>query len=131
MEKLLSEVLFIRITVFIQAQLPALIRMELLTILLIVVRVLPFMFTLHPFNGNSANYFARINSDGSLDNTFATGTGPGSNVNSASMQADGRIIIGGNFTSYNGTGRNRIARINNELISINSINVSYCQGDNM
>jgi hypothetical protein len=27
------------------------------------------------------------------------------------LQSDGKIIIGGDFTSYNGTGRNRVARI--------------------
>ena len=31
-----------------------------------------------------------------------------------SIQSDGKIIIGGDFTSYNGTGRNRIARLNGD-----------------
>ena len=64
------------------------------------------------YNGTLRNSFARLNTNGSLDAGFNTGTGANGPVNSISLQPDGKIIIGGNFTSYNGTGRNRIARIN-------------------
>lgn len=47
-----------------------------------------------------------------LDLGFGNGDGPSNTVYSTAVQADGKIIIGGNFTSYNGTGRNRIARLN-------------------
>jgi uncharacterized delta-60 repeat protein len=64
------------------------------------------------FNGISRNRIARLNSDGSLDATFSPGTGANADVLCISIQPDGKVIIGGSFTSYNGTGRNRIARLN-------------------
>jgi uncharacterized delta-60 repeat protein len=64
------------------------------------------------FNSISRNYIARLNSDGSLDTSFNPGTGPDYDVWSALVQPNGKIIIGGNFTSYNGTGRKGIARLN-------------------
>lgn len=69
------------------------------------------------YNGNStARRFIRVNTDGSLDSTFNTGSGvapSGSNlVSGINIQPDGRIVIGGNFTVYNSTSRLRIARVN-------------------
>ena len=49
---------------------------------------------------------------GTLDATFNSSTGANSDVETIAVQADGKIIIGGFFTSYNGTSRNRIARLN-------------------
>jgi len=57
------------------------------------------------------NYIARLNPDGSVDTTFdpdANGT-----VYSIAVQpSDGKILIGGDFTSVGGTPRNHIARLN-------------------
>jgi uncharacterized delta-60 repeat protein len=64
------------------------------------------------YNGTTVNYITRLNSDGTIDSGFNTGTGPSNQVNSVSLQTDGKIIIGGFFTSVNGTGRNSIARLN-------------------
>ena len=64
------------------------------------------------YNGITRNRIVRINADGSLDSGFDPGTGADNTVSSIALQADGKIIIGGNFTSYNGTTRNRIARLN-------------------
>lgn len=64
------------------------------------------------FNGSSTKKIARINTDGSLDASFIVGTGFSSYVNSIAIDSSGRIIVGGNFTSYNGITTNRIARIN-------------------
>jgi uncharacterized delta-60 repeat protein len=66
------------------------------------------------YNGTNRNYIARLNTDGSLDNTFNLGTGFNNSVNTTSIQSDGKIIVGGAFTSYNGTARNRIARLNSD-----------------
>ena len=64
------------------------------------------------YNGTSSiNRIARLNADGTLDGTFTLGTGVSRNVHSITIQSDGRILIGGDFTSYNGTGRNRVARL--------------------
>jgi uncharacterized delta-60 repeat protein len=64
------------------------------------------------YNSTSINFIARINADGSLDASFNPGTGANNSINATALQADGKIIIGGNFTSYNSTPRNRIARLN-------------------
>ncbi|MBX2927528.1 MAG: T9SS type A sorting domain-containing protein [Saprospiraceae bacterium] len=64
------------------------------------------------YNGTGRNYIARLNADGSLDTGFNPGTGAGSTVWAMALQPDGKILIGGDFTTYNGTGRNRVARLN-------------------
>jgi uncharacterized delta-60 repeat protein len=64
------------------------------------------------YNGTTKNFIARLNSDGSLDNTFDPGTGANSFVKTTAIQSDGKIIIGGWFTSYNGTAIKHIARLN-------------------
>jgi uncharacterized delta-60 repeat protein len=72
------------------------------------------------YNGSPRNCIARLNADGTLDAGFNPGTGASSLVYTTALQSDGGIIIGGNFTSYNGTGRNRIARIFGDPVGINS-----------
>jgi uncharacterized delta-60 repeat protein len=56
--------------------------------------------------------YARLNADGSLDGSFNPGTGANGIVASIIARSDGKVIIGGNFTTVNGTNRNRIARLN-------------------
>jgi uncharacterized delta-60 repeat protein len=64
------------------------------------------------YNGTARNRIARLNTDGSLDTTFNPGTGADYTVQSMALQADGKLLIGGWFTSYNGTARRGIARLN-------------------
>jgi uncharacterized delta-60 repeat protein len=64
------------------------------------------------YNGTGRNRLARLNTDGSLDTTFIPGTGANNLVRAIALQSDGKIVIGGDFTSYNGTTRNSIARLN-------------------
>jgi uncharacterized delta-60 repeat protein len=66
------------------------------------------------FNGTGVNRIARLNTDGSLDLTFFPGTGFNSDVATTVVQPDGKIIVGGAFTSFNGAGINRIARLNTD-----------------
>ncbi len=64
-------------------------------------------------NGVSRNRIARLNADGSLDTTFQDGmTGANGSVHAVRVQPDGKILIGGEFTTLNGIARNRIARLN-------------------
>src|SRR5438132_3314482 len=63
-------------------------------------------------NGGAAvtrNRIARLNPDGTLDNGFDPNVN--NTVNSISVQADGKVVIGGSFTSIGGQTRNRIARL--------------------
>ena len=64
-------------------------------------------------NGAARNRIARLNADGSLDNTFQNGlTGASSSVRCVQIQSDGKILIGGDFTTVNGTTRSYVARLN-------------------
>ncbi|SHL29765.1 T9SS sorting signal type C domain-containing protein [Flavobacterium saccharophilum] len=64
------------------------------------------------FNGVPANRILRLNSDGRVDNDFNSGIGFDDNVSAVAVQQDGKIILGGKFTNYNGIVANRIIRIN-------------------
>jgi len=66
------------------------------------------------YNGPSSNRIIRLNTDGSRDDTFSIGTGFSSDVETIQIQLDGKILVGGNFTSYNGTTNNRIIRLNSD-----------------
>jgi uncharacterized delta-60 repeat protein len=66
------------------------------------------------FNGNTRVRIVRLNTDGTLDATFNIGTGFNGNVYSIYIQTDGKIIVGGAFSSYNGVSRNKIARLNTD-----------------
>ncbi len=65
-------------------------------------------------DGVSRYYIARLNKDGSLDTTFDNGAGPNNTVRCITIQNDGRILIGGQFTAVNGTSRGGIARLNSD-----------------
>lgn len=64
------------------------------------------------YNGVNRNRIARLNADGSTDNTFNPELGPNNTVNAIACQPDGKIIIVGILTQFNNITRNRIARIN-------------------
>jgi uncharacterized delta-60 repeat protein len=66
------------------------------------------------YNGVAQNNFTRLNADGSRDTTFVIGTGFNITVYSIAIQSDGKIIVGGEFTSYDGVTQNRIARLNSD-----------------
>jgi len=66
------------------------------------------------YNGVARNKIARLNSDGSLDLSFDPQDGANGDINAITVQSDGKILIGGSFSSYNGTPRNFMARINSD-----------------
>jgi uncharacterized delta-60 repeat protein len=57
------------------------------------------------------NRIARLNPDGSVDRSFNPGAGPNTGIRCLALQPDGKILIGGVFTSVDGVARNRIARL--------------------
>ena len=61
--------------------------------------------------GSPIGRLARLNTDGSLDAPFSTGAGFNNLVASIEIQPNGRILVGGAFTSFNGVTENRITRI--------------------
>lgn len=64
------------------------------------------------YNGTTCNRLVRLNPDGSLDTTFAIGTGFNGAVEALAMRGGGKLVVGGAFTSFNGAVSNRIARLN-------------------
>jgi uncharacterized delta-60 repeat protein len=57
---------------------------------------------------------ARLNTDGSLDSTFDAGAGANGIVYALGFQSQGKLIIGGTFTTINNTNRARLARLNTD-----------------
>jgi uncharacterized delta-60 repeat protein len=66
----------------------------------------------YTYHGTASNRIARLNTDGTVDTGFQVGTGANGHVMALALQPDGKILLGGYFTSYNGVTRNRIARLN-------------------
>lgn len=64
------------------------------------------------FHGQSRNRIVRLNSDGTLDSSFNVGTGANGVVYAAVVRPDGKILIGGGFTDYNGSAREYLALLN-------------------
>ena len=74
---------------------------------------------MHTLSGNNipANKIIRIDANGNKDNTFNYGTGfSGSTIGAIVIifQTDGKYLLGGSFTSYNGTPADRIVRLNQD-----------------
>jgi len=63
-------------------------------------------------NNVARNRIARFNFNGSLDTTFDPGTGADGEITAAVLQPDGRIVVAGLFTSFNGFTHNRVCRLN-------------------
>lgn len=63
-------------------------------------------------NGVERDRIARLNADGSLDLSFDPGFGANAGVRALALQADGKVLVGGMFTYFNGYCRNHIVRLN-------------------
>ncbi len=66
------------------------------------------------YNYETVNRIARLKKNGSLDPSFNSGTGANGTVKSIAVQPNGKIIIGGEFTSYNNEPCQQIARLNTD-----------------
>lgn len=76
------------------------------------------------YRGINRNYIARVNTDGTLDSLFTPGAGADNPVYGLVQQPDGRIMVGGDFASFNGINRGRIAR----LLSNGKVDTSFDPG---
>ena len=76
------------------------------------------------FNGVVCNRIIRLNTNGSIDDSFITGSGFSGNITALALQVDGKILIGGTFTDYNGVTANNIVRLN----SNGSVDLSFISG---
>jgi len=75
-------------------------------------------------NRTSLNRIARLKPNGSLDLGFSPGTGADNTVRSVALQADGKVLVGGLFSTFNGSARRFLARLN----SSGSLDVSFPAG---
>ena len=66
------------------------------------------------YSGVSMNYISRLNTDGTIDTTFTSNIGTGFNnyPRVIHTQSDGKIIIGGLFTQFDGNTAGHIVRLN-------------------
>ena len=62
-------------------------------------------------NGTARNGVARLNNDGSLDMSFNPGTGANGYVHDMVLQPDGKVLLVGEFSDYNGVPRSGLVRI--------------------
>ena len=68
-------------------------------------------------NGVPRQRIVRLNSDGTVDAGFSqpsSAYGANDSVRAIALQPDGRIVVGGLFTSFNSGNLNHIARLNND-----------------
>lgn len=69
------------------------------------------------YNGTSVPYMMKILPNGELDTDFLTNMGTGPNtyigyLNGLAIQSDGKIVIGGNISSFDGVTQGRVTRVN-------------------
>jgi uncharacterized delta-60 repeat protein len=64
------------------------------------------------YKGVTQNYVVKLNYDGSNDTNFNVGTKLNNSVNVVRVDENGKIYLGGEFTSYDGIAANRIIRLN-------------------
>jgi len=64
------------------------------------------------FNGVNVGGIVRLMADGSIDPSFNTGTGAEAEVNAIALRTDGRMVLGGYFSSFNGLTRNKVVQLN-------------------
>ena len=72
--------------------------------------------TMTTVNGVSRNFFARLNNDGTLDSSFSVGSGANGAVTKITLQTDGKILLGGDFSRINGVAAPGIARLLNAAV---------------
>lgn len=75
------------------------------------------------YQGVTSNRLIRLNSDGSIDNTFNIGIGFNAGVSNIAVQTDGKILVSGDFTTFNGLTQNRLVRLNSDGSNDTTFNV--------
>lgn len=75
-------------------------------------------------DGTAKSFLARLHADGTLDTSFAAAGSANGDVSAIALQTDGKILIGGSFTTYAGAAHNHIAR----LFADGSIDANFNSG---
>jgi uncharacterized delta-60 repeat protein len=64
------------------------------------------------FEQYAVNHIERLTANGEHDPSFISGAGFNGKVNAFYVQSDGKLIVGGEFTNYNGNNANKLCRLN-------------------
>jgi len=83
------------------------------------------------FSGLARARVARLLADGSVDSSFDPGTGANGTVQQIDMTADGKILIRGNFSTYNGIARTVLARLDPNGSLDQSFNPGFIQSGSL
>lgn len=75
------------------------------------------------YNNVTVNRIVRLLPNGAIDSSFVTGSGSTVNITSVKILASGKILIAGNFISFNGTPVNRMVMLNTNGSIDNSFNI--------
>lgn len=76
------------------------------------------------YNGHAAPHLIRLLPDGTVDPAFNVGSGAGGAVYTFALQPDGKILVGGFFSTYGGVSAGRIVR----LLADGSVDPSFQPG---
>ncbi|MFB3386209.1 T9SS type A sorting domain-containing protein [Flavobacterium sp. LAR06] len=68
-------------------------------------------------------HLTRLNTNGTKDSSLSIGTGLNFPVTSIVKQNDGKILLGGNFTSYKEVSQNNLMRLNSDKSKDNSFSI--------
>jgi len=66
------------------------------------------------YKGEDYNGLVRLNPDGSIDYSFDIGMGFNREVKTIALQPDGKILVGGDFTEFDGNIHNKLVRLNSD-----------------
>ena len=77
------------------------------------------------YNGSDCGGIALVKTNGQLDTSFNSAGGFNDTVLCMALQANGQILVGGNFTEYKGVAANYIARLNMDGSLDSSFNCQY------
>ncbi|MFC4475915.1 T9SS type A sorting domain-containing protein [Flavobacterium chungangensis] len=66
------------------------------------------------YQESTQNYLIRLNTDGTKDSSFNIGIGFDNQVNSITIQPDGKILVGGDFKKYQGISKGYLIRLNRD-----------------
>jgi uncharacterized delta-60 repeat protein len=78
-------------------------------------------------DGAPRNQLARLNTDGTLDGSFDPGSGPvpARSIKTVVLQPDGKVLVGGSFTSFSGRAQLGLVRLNSD----GTLDTNFLKGD--
>ena len=74
------------------------------------------------YGGVNTNQIARLNLDGTVDESFVVGTGANNTISDVNIDSTNKIFLSGNFSSFNSTPALGFARLTEGNLSIGDIN---------